>query len=54
MVNCTPTVHQYNEYMGAVDYNDKMCRITEVISVVFLEMPRNAVCSGYTAAGLQT
>ena len=27
MVNCTPTVHQYNQYMGAVDYNDKMCRI---------------------------
>ena len=27
MVNCTPTVHQYNQYMDAVDYNDKMCRI---------------------------
>ena len=27
MVNCTPTVHQYNQYMGAVDHNDKMCRI---------------------------
>ena len=26
-VPCTPTVHEYNRYMGAVDLNDKMCRL---------------------------
>ena len=26
-VPCTPTVLQYNKYMGAVDLNDKMCRL---------------------------
>ena len=26
-VACTPTVYEYNKYMGAVDLNDKMCRI---------------------------
>ena len=25
-VPCTPTVTEYNRYMGAVDLNDKMCR----------------------------
>ena len=26
-VPCTPTVVEYNRYMGAVDFNDKMCRL---------------------------